>query len=307
MKSLFLAVLCSALVGAILPGPAGAKDAPSKAAPELPSVAYDGKTPVELRYGDISVTLDSEPGSRPDMRVPTFKGTYQGRAIFSLRIDDVEDEAPQTAARVVRLDPKTALPQVVMTVYTGGAHCCTQTRIATSVSAGSWQIVDGPLLDGDQGYSFYDIDRDGIDEMISNDQNFLYGFSCYACSYPPTRIARLDGTQIVDVTADPKYRGFLRKVVADMEKDARKDRAQWHENGFLAGWVAAKSLIGEVDDAWRRMLASYDRKADWPLDECTTGEAMDKCPADKVRHLTFPQALLKQLAAEGYPTPKAAR
>ena len=306
MKSLFLAAF-SIAVACAAPGPAGAKDAPQKSAPELPSVTYEGKQPVVLRYGDISVSLDSEPGSRPASRVPTFKGTYQGRPIFSLRLEEGEDDAPQTTARVVRLDAKTPLPQVVMTVYTGGAHCCTVTKIATPVSAETWQIVDGQWLDGDQGYVFVDIDRDGASELVSNDQNFLYGFACYACSYPPTRIARLDGTQIIDVTGEPKYRGFLRKEVAAMETYARKDRAQWHENGFLAGWVAAKSLIGEVDDAWRRMLASYDREADWPLDECTTGAPMDKCPQDKVRHLSFPQALRKQLAAEGYPTPKNAR
>jgi hypothetical protein len=310
MKTLRLAVLSSALAcTAILPHAAGAKNAPQKPAssPELPSVTYKGKQPVQLRYGEISVTLDTEPGSQPAMRVPTFKGIYQGRPIFTLRIEEAEDTEPQTGARVVRLDAKTAVPQIVMTAYTGGAHCCTVTKIAIAVSADKWEIIDGPLLDGDRGYLFYDADRDGTDELVSVDQNFLYGFACYACSSPPTRIAKLDGTKIVDVTFDPKYRNFLRRELADMEKEARKDPSQWHENGFLAGWVAAKSAVGEVDEAWRRMLASYDRKADWPLQECTTGEPVEKCPEDKLRDLTFPQALLKQLAVEGYPTPKSAR
>src|SRR5215469_13755187 len=280
MRSLLLIALCSAIVAAaILPGPAHAKDAPKKAASaaELPSVTYEGKHPVELRYGDLTVTLDSEPTSK-DLRVPTFKGTYQGRPIFNVRIEGAEDSEPQTTAKLVRLDPQTALPQVVMIADTVGAHCCMVTKIATAVAPDHWQIVDGQLLDGDQGYVFVDIDGDGAAEMLSFDQNFLYAFACYACSYPPTRIAKLTATQIADVTSDPKYRDFLRKVVAGLEKEARRDRKQWHENGFLAGWVAAKSMIGEVDDAWRRMLASYDRKADWPMEECTTGAPMDKCP-----------------------------
>ena len=306
MKTLLLAALSCAITCAILAGGAGAKAAPNDAAQELPSVSYDGQHPAALRYGDLVVTLDSEPTSK-DLRVPTFKGTYRGRPIFSVRVEGAEDSAPQSTARIVRLDPKTPLPQVVMVADTIGAHCCMVTRIATAAAPDSWQIVDGALLDGDQGYLFVDLDHDGVAEMTSFDQNFLYAFACYACSYPPTRISKLDGSKIVDVTADPKYRGFLRRVVASLEKEARRDRSQWHENGFLAGWVAAKSLVGEVDDAWRRMLASYDRKADWPMDECTTGAPTDKCPEDKIRHLTFPQALRKQLAAEGYPTPKNAR
>jgi hypothetical protein len=119
------------------------------------------------------------------------------------------------------------------------------------------------------------------------------------------RIAKLAGSDINDVTDEPKYRGFLRRKVQEMEADARKDPSLWHSNGFLGGWVAAKSLVGEVDDAWRRMLASYDRKSDWALEECTTGEEIDKCPKDKVGELTFPEALMKLLVKNGYPTPKA--
>jgi hypothetical protein len=36
-----------------------------------------------------------------------------------------------------------------------------------------------------------------------------------------------------------------------------------------------------------RRVAAYDRKADWPMEECTTGEAFDKCPKDKLRQVSF--------------------
>jgi len=305
MKRLPLIVLCCA-IAAPVPA-AAAKDVPQQAAaaPNWPSVKYEEKRPAVLRSGDLVVTLDTEPGSKPEYRVPTFKGVYQGRPIFTVRMPEKEDTDPEFAARVVRLDPKTALPQVVMTAYTYDAHCCIATRIATAISPDSWEIVDAPPLDGEQGYVFRDIDGDGTAEMISFDQNFFYSFACYPCSYPPTRIAKLSGTQITDVTADPEYRGFLREVVAGLEKYARGERKLWHENGFLAGWVAAKSLVGQVDDAWKRMLASYDRKADWPMETCTTGAAIDKCPKDKLRQMSFPEALNRHLAELGYPTPKA--
>src|SRR5262249_26781407 len=115
MKRLPLIVLCCA-IAAPVPA-AAAKDVPQQAAaaPNWPSVKYEEKRPAVLRSGDLVVTLDTEPGSKPEYRVPTFKGVYQGRPIFTVRMPEKEDTDPEFAARVVRLDPKTALPQVVMT------------------------------------------------------------------------------------------------------------------------------------------------------------------------------------------------
>jgi serine protease Do len=291
--------------------PVCAKDPPKAAAARptegnLPAVKYDGKHAVKLSYGDLTVTLDSEKGSDPASRIPVFTGRYRDEVVFSFRVEDAEGDEPQTEARVMRLDPKTSVPQVVMTAFTGGAHCCTVTKIATTVAADEWRVLDADQLDG-EGYQFIDIDNDGAKELVSVDNAFLYAFESYAASYAPTRIAKLTGSDINDVTNEPKYRAFLRRKLQDMETNARKDPNLWHSNGFLGGWVAAKSLVGEVDDAWKRMLASYDRKSDWSLDECTTGQSLDDCPKDKVRQQTFPEALKKLLESNSYPMPKAAR
>ena len=275
------------------------------AAETLPSATYDGKQPATLRYGALTVTLDSVPGSEAKSRVPVIKGRVGDEEVFSIAIEDAEAEEPAATARIARLDPATRMPQVVVTTFTHGAHCCTVTRIATADAAGTWRVVSPPDLDGN-GYTFVDIDRDGVDEMISVDNDFLYAFECYACSFAPSRIYHLNGTDIEDVSAEAKYRDFLRGRVRAMEAEARKDAKLWQSNGFLGGWVAAKSLIGEVDDAWGRMLKSYDRKSDWPLQECTSGADIDKCPKDKLRDLTFPQALVKLLEQNSYPLPKNA-
>ena len=286
--------------------PACAKDAPkAPAAAErnLPSIKYDGKHAVTLHYGDLSVTIDSAPGDDPDSRVPVFTGRYGDEEVFSVRLDEAEAETSAAAARVMRLDPATRLPQVVMTAFTGGAHCCTETRIATQAASDEWRVLDAGQLDGD-GYQFADIDDDGAKELINYDNSFLYAFASYADSYAPTRIAKLSGSDINDVSDEPRYRGFLLRKVQDMEENARKDPHLWHSNGFLGGWVGAKSLVGQYDNAWRRMLSSYDHNSDWSLDECTTGEALDKCPKDKVHRQSFPQALKKLLESNSYPMPK---
>jgi hypothetical protein len=312
MKSLPLAIACFgfAIVATAI-HPACAKDTPQAGAARaaernLPAVKYDGKHPVTLSYGDLTVTLDSERGSDPDSRIPVFTGRQRDQVIFSFRIEDAAADAPRTEARVMRLDPKTTVPQVVMTAFTGGAHCCTVTKIATITTPDEWRVLDADQLDGD-GYQFVDIDNDGAKELISVDNAFLYAFDSYAASYAPTRIAKLTGSDINDVTDEPRYRGFLLRKVQEMEEDVRKDPKLWHSNGFLGGWVAAKSLVGQFDNAWRRMLSSYDRKSDWSLEECTTGQELDQCPKDKVRQQSFPEALKKLLESSSYPMPKAAR
>jgi len=310
MKSLALVIASVAIAfiaGAVEPAAAeDAAQAGARAERDLPAITYDGKQAATLHYGDLTVMLDSEPGSDADSRVPVFTGRYRDQVVFSFRLEEAEAEAPRTEARVLRLDPKTPLPQVVMTGFTGGAHCCTLTRIATPLTTDEWRVLDAAELDGG-GYRFIDVDNDGAMELVSFDNAFLYAFASYADSYAPTRIAKLMGSDINDVTQEPKYRAFLRRKVQEMEADARKDPNLWHSNGFLGGWVGAKSLVGEIDSAWRRMLSSYDRKSDWSLDECTTGEELDKCPEDKVRKLSFPQALEKLLMDNDYPTVKRAR
>src|SRR5262249_10990680 len=281
-------------------GPAGASRAAERS---LPSVKYDGKRNMTLNYGDLTVTIAGERGSDAKSRIPVFTGRVRDRGRFTARLEDAEAEEPSATAEVMRLDLATPVPQVVMTAFTFGAHCCTITRIATVVGSDEWRVLDAGQLDGD-GYRFVDIDNDGARELVSSDNSFLYAFEAYAGSYAPTRITKLAGNDLSDVTNEPKYRPFLRRRLQDMEAEAKKDADLWHSNGFLGGWVAAKSLVGEVDDAWKRMLAAYDRNSDWSLEECTTGQEIDQCPKDKVRQQTFPEALKKLLESNDYPLPK---
>jgi hypothetical protein len=305
MKTLAAVVACTvAACVAVGHPPVWAKDAPPAAAERnLPSIKYDPKRAATLHYGDLTVTISGEKGSEAKSRIPVFTGRVHDRVVFTVRLEDAEAEEPSATAEVMRLDLSTPAPQVVMTAFTFGAHCCTITRIATVLASGEWRVLDAGQLDG-EGYRFVDIDNDGAKELVSYDNSFLYAFASYAESNAPSRITKLAGSDLNDVTNEPKYRAFLRRRLQQMEADAKKDPNLWHSNGFLGGWVAAKSLVGEVDEAWKRMLASYDRNSDWSLDECTTGQELDQCPKDKVRHQTFPQALKKLLESNDYPLPK---
>jgi hypothetical protein len=310
MKTLAAFTACAVTACIAVGSPAlRAKDAPPAARAaerSLPSVKYDGKHNAMLHYGDLTVTIAGERGADATSRIPVFTGRVHDRVVFSVRLEDAEAEEPNATAEVMRLDLGTPVPQVVMTAFTFGAHCCTITRIATVTGSGEWRVLDAGQLDG-EGYQFVDIDEDGAKELVNYDNSFLYAFESYAGSFAPSRITKLAGSDLNDVTHEPKYRAFLRRRLQDMEVEAKNNPDLWHSNGFLGGWVAAKSLVGEADDAWKRMLASYDRNSDWSLDECTTGQELDQCPTNKVRQQTFPEALKKMLESNDYPLPKAAR
>jgi hypothetical protein len=267
------------------------------------TVTYGGKKPSGVQYDDISLTVDSEPVSGGPERLPVVTGRYKGQMAFTIRPspDDYGQEEPAATVSLIRIDPSSPAPQVVLTYFWGGAHCCTLTRIATLDNAGQWHTVDGGALDGDVGYQFKDLDGNGGSELISIDNSFLYAFDSYAGSYAPTQIHKLVGAALKDVTREPRYQPFLRFQLRQMEAAATQDD-QLGSNGYLGGWVASKALVGELSGAWQTMLARYDRKSDWSLEECVTGVELDKCPPDKLRKLNFPQALAKHLLAHGYIT-----
>jgi hypothetical protein len=284
---------------------------PGEATPDrYEHVSYDGSHTAVLRlpYDDWSVVIDSTTNPKENGRAAVAT-IYNGKSpsfSFHMNFDLIGTAAAEV--RAVRLDWTAKLPQVVLTSYSGGAHCCIFTKIATLDSAGTWHEVDGGALDGDSGYQFIDLNYDGSAELISFDNSFLYAFGCYACSTAPIKIKKLIGTELKNVTNESRYQSYLRERLWQMEASARMTNPNAaHSNGYLGGWVAAKALIGELNDAWRSMLATYDRQSDWIMEECLTEEPLQKCPQDRKRKLEFPEALAKHLFRNGYVTAEQER
>jgi hypothetical protein len=148
------------------------------------------------------------------------------------------------------------LREPVVSIFTGGAHCCFETLIA---------LVDGPhrgrLIDknwGDPGYEGQL--HDGQYEFITNDDRFAYKFTSFAASGLPAQVWTIDpsGT-LVDIT----------KTRLDLVRD---DAKEW--------WKAYISYRGKSDGDIRGVLASWCadeyRLGDKPA--CTTelGKALAK-------------------------------
>ena len=263
-----------------------------------PMVEYGIGKPAALQLGKIAITVAME-GSEdaPGPTVITGKTDTQSELDFKTASDFVNFGA---SAGILRLDPATLDPQLVVTRFSGGAHCCTAHWLFTAPKdAKGWNMVALDMKDGG-GYSYIDLDRDGDLEIVTADNNFLYAFSSYAGSYAPQRISQLQGTQLVDVTADPAYRFAVKRDLATKEFAARIDPTQWKSTGFLAAWVALKNQLGQGDEAWNFMEKNFEQEEDFGPQECTSGETLDDCPADNLKTIAFPKALAGFLQKQNY-------
>ena len=268
--------------------------------PILATVQYDGKSDATLDRGPLHIVLSKRPAPGGGF-TPTATGTLGGAPAFAMEAkSDNPSEAPASRVSLVQLDRTTPEPQVVLTYFWQGAHCCTVTRIATEHPDGTWHIIDGETLDGGEGYRVEDLTGSGETDLASADQSFFSAFSSYAASVAPVRIHRLVGDHLVDVTREPRFYDVLLQNVAALESSVKPDSPVWHDNGFLAGWVAEKMLVGQGGEAWTRMLADYDRGSDIGLERCTIDRPVATCPEDRQTRIPFPVALKAFLMERGY-------
>ena len=143
-------------------------------------------------------------------------------------------------------------PEVLVDLYTGGAHCCFFTlvyrydpaRRTYHKVAHAW---------GNTGYALRDLDSDGRSEFVSGDDRFAYAFTSFAASADPIQLWSLRDGRFVDVTrsfptavrrdADRLWQGYLQD---------RKDKST-DVRGVLAAYLADRVLLGEGADGWARL------------------------------------------------------
>jgi hypothetical protein len=238
-----------------------AKDAAPKI--EAGGGADDSKPAAqEISQGGVKATLSyiEEKSEEGDVtRIPVATITADGKEIAKLEGDSTGFTDPPVSVQIAELDPSNSRPEVVVSFYTGGAHCCSDTSVVTSSADGAtWTTVDVGEFDGGPLLAT-DLDGDGRYEFAPRDNAFLYAFACYACSTAPLEVLAVENGMVKNVTTDPRFKPaheatlkFIIEEVPDSEV-----------NGFLAGYVGEKILLGEGKEAWELMLTYYDKTSDW--------------------------------------------
>lgn len=200
--------------------------------------------------------------------------------------------------RADRLDPDHSVGDITVSWWSGGAHCCTEARVASLID-GKWKIANLGARDG-SALPEPKAGANGIPVWPMTDDAFLYAFEAYAFSSAPLRILRIvDGT-VVDVSAEAQYRPWHQRDM-DSHRKGCTDRSQQFRNGYCAAFVAGASRVGQFRQAWMIMLQNQDSRRLRPVSVCAVLSA-GKCQ-QTMTFSGFPDALQWFLETRGYPVP----
>ena len=255
--------------------------------------------PQEISQGAVKAALTyteakSEEGEIS--RTPIVTISVNGKQIAKLEGEETFYADPPVAVQIAELDPSNQNPEVVVSFYSGGAHCCSDTSVVTSSADGSvWKTVDVGEFDGSPLLAT-DLDGDGRYEIETRDNAFLYAFGCYACSEAPLEILTVEDGAVKTVTTEPRFKPAHAAYLKSMIENAPDEDV----NGYLAGYVGEKILLGEGKQAWQLMLKYYDKASDLGLETCDKPlDDQGECPGQTIK-LSFPEALERMLKENGY-------
>ena len=134
-------------------------------------------------------------------------------------------------------------PDVVLDLYTGGAHCCTVEQIF-SFDPGTMTYVKVERDFGDPGVAIDDLGHNGRYELLTADDLFAYEFTDFAASGLPIQIFSYSGGHFRDVTRS--YPKLIAKDAALWLKAFRSMSKQGYQDsvGVIAAWAADEDLLG---------------------------------------------------------------
>jgi hypothetical protein len=259
----------------------------------------EGAKSASVSVGNLTAGVSQvmRPDIDPNGEIPILNVIVDGKKVLTIPGIGSGFDFVTAEASIAEIDPGNAHPEIYFTSYTGGAHCCTSVIVAEEVD-GDWVGILIGEFDGDGNY-LEDADGDGLAEIVTVDNRFLYAFDCYACSAAPLTITTVRNGNVLDVSADPRFVAVHREWLGQLESFV--DPAEkWKSPGYLAGWVAAKTRVGEGADAWQQLSSNWDAAADQGEEVCLTGGYLDDCPEKNRAVLKFPERLGLFLEQTGY-------
>jgi hypothetical protein len=232
MRRLIPLLALSALL--LTAGPALAKTETRTSGDVTASVTYSGKNPPFTR-ARLTITQAGLTVFDGAVKMPCngcgLQAPFKGRV---LKLRDLDGDSE---------------PEVLLDVFSGGAHCCSYLLVYRFVPFGNtYERISASF--GNAGYRLRDPNKDKSPELITGDDRFAYLFTSYADSAFPITIYRLGETRFTDVT-----RKFRKAVRADARRKLRLYRAALKDKrdvrGILAAYQADQYLAGRGKQGWR--------------------------------------------------------
>jgi hypothetical protein len=133
---------------------------------------------------------------------------------------------------------------VVLDLFSGGAHCCTIEQVFAPRADGSYAKVAAHDF-GDPGDRILDLDHNGRLEFLTADDRFAYAFTDFAASGLPVQVLSFSGGRFHDIT-----RRYPHRIARDGSRWLRifRSMAANHfadSTGVIAAWAADEDLLGK--------------------------------------------------------------
>lgn len=125
--------------------------------------------------------------------------------------------------------------EVLVDLYTGGAHCCSVDEIF-SIDPATGALTQAERNWGDPGAELADLGHDGKLEFLTADDRFAYRFDAFAFSGLPVLVERFANGTFTDVTSS--YRALVTRDASTWLHAYRHNWAHGNGLGFLAAWAA---------------------------------------------------------------------
>jgi len=134
-------------------------------------------------------------------------------------------------------------PDVVLDLYSGGAHCCSIEQIF-SFDSGARTYLKTEHDFGDPGERIVDLGHDGRYEFLTADDSFAYEFTDYAGSGLPIEILAFSDRHFDNVTRS--YPKLIANDAARWLQAFERMSAQRYQDsvGVIAAWAADEDLLG---------------------------------------------------------------
>ena len=144
-------------------------------------------------------------------------------------------------------------PDVVLDLYTGGAHCCYIAQVFSGPGANGVTMAERDF--GNGRARLEPLGPEGQDVFVSVDNRFAYAFTDYADSGLPVQVWALSGAVFIDVT-----RQYPSLISADAAREWRYYKGDSHNDvGFFAAWAADEELLGRGALVSQRLNAELKR------------------------------------------------
>lgn len=148
--------------------------------------------------------------------------------------------AHSSSLRVLALDGG-AEPQVILSLWTGGANCCVVDQVFTYAPAAAGYAKTTYDF-ADAGATIRDLGHDGRYEFVTADPAFKYEFTDGAASGEPIRVLRFAATRFTDVT-----RRYPKLIAADAARWLRLFKHDYSDSvGLIAAWAADEDSLGHA-------------------------------------------------------------